>query len=220
MAQMKKTATEEEQPQTLAALCQILNALYIRNKNQHRRSSWWKHFSIFRKQVNSLSSEVSLPDLSSVPIGLSSAGERRVESWITKYIFVWNAAFSQLLMERRFASLGLVLMGALARVCAITGISSEVAKQRRIMIENDKQTVLDQQPEINTAPQMAEMKVNAIDLGEVVQRPSEAKEAAVLEEQYRSPEAQMKNESSLKDPKKKRKKHKHEIDDIFASFGV
>ena len=42
----------------LRTISQVLNLLNHRNKNQHRRSQWWKRFSRLRRSVEKLLQEV------------------------------------------------------------------------------------------------------------------------------------------------------------------
>jgi ribonuclease MRP protein subunit RMP1 len=37
---------------------ELLNKIFIRNKNQHRRSHWWKSLHAFRKQIGLLLQEL------------------------------------------------------------------------------------------------------------------------------------------------------------------
>lgn len=48
-------------PQDIAKLHDIhslLNKIFLRNKNQHRRSHWWKSLQAFRKQISLLLQEL------------------------------------------------------------------------------------------------------------------------------------------------------------------
>lgn len=213
---MKISAAEKDQLQTLEAQSHILNSLYIRNKNQHRHSIWWKHFSIFRKQVNGLLNEISTTsgDSYSDQVNLSLAAQQRVNVWITKYVAAWNAAFSQLIMERRFANLGLLLLAVLARVCAITGIPSTMAAQGRkeLLIEDDGS--LEQILQVDA---IMNDKLDAVDFGEVIERfaGQPVSEVVVSSEAVENHKPRIKAQEQKK---KSRGKAGDTIGDIFAAF--
>ncbi|KAH7074646.1 hypothetical protein BKA63DRAFT_317848 [Paraphoma chrysanthemicola] len=98
----------------------LLDKLFIRNKNQHRRSHWWKSLAAFRKQLGLLLSELEL----------SSAKEKedklqaRLRYWDQGDIHQWYCQFSQLVAVGPFAVLGLVMMASVARVCRVCGITA------------------------------------------------------------------------------------------------
>lgn len=135
---MEKTTSltvSREDAQTLQHLSDILHLFHHRNKNQHRRGIWWRHFQVFRKQLDGLNSEIK--DLHDVPtthlartkkkakdpLTLKQI-ERRLSFWQDFGVRKWQHAFSQLSANGRFAVLGLVLLACLAEVCRILGITA------------------------------------------------------------------------------------------------
>ncbi|QIW99839.1 hypothetical protein AMS68_005357 [Peltaster fructicola] len=124
----------------------LLQLFAHRNKNQHRRSIWWRHFSIFRRQVHAL--EHDLKQLTNTPAThvertklkretpmLKARVEQRIESWP---VAQWQHAFSQLMADGRFAQLGLVLLAALAQICALMHITTHL----EALSENEIQQAL------------------------------------------------------------------------------
>ncbi|KAL6704565.1 Ribonuclease MRP protein subunit rmp1 [Coniothyrium glycines] len=99
---------------------ELLDKLFTRNRNQHRRSHWWKSLHAFRKQIALLLQELET--------GKKSEREAKVEArlryWDEKCIHQWYYQFSQLVAVGPFAMLGLVMMASVARVCRITGITA------------------------------------------------------------------------------------------------
>lgn len=137
---------EEPDIASLSQVAILLRLFNHRNKNQHRRSTWWRHFSTLQRQLKHLEHDVE--NLTATPksnverIQLKAQSpaireriSHRLQSWP---IAKWQHAFSQLVADGRFAHLGLVLLAALARVCAITDITTQLEQ----LGENEIQHVL------------------------------------------------------------------------------
>lgn len=104
----------------LVDIYELLNNLFARNRNQHRRSHWWKNLHAFRKQLTLLLSEMESGRKSERPAKI----EARLKYWDEKCVHVWYCQFSQLIAVGPFAMLGLVMMASVARLCRITGITT------------------------------------------------------------------------------------------------
>ena len=59
MAKLKEAEFSKNEQEALQHLSDILHLFHHRNKNQHRRSIWWRHFSNFRRQLDALVGEIS-----------------------------------------------------------------------------------------------------------------------------------------------------------------
>src|SRR6201996_7134740 len=235
----------------LKNLYRITNAIYMRNKNQHRRSHWWISFNMFRKQLRHLTSselDASSPfntltaDSSAIaaypsPL-LRPVGQRRVAYWITGLIQLWHKAFSQLLTERRFASMGVVLLAVLARTCWLVGATQALTDGGGVELVDKMQTeseALRTDSGVIAAAEGVmggfEVSGEEVDFGEVVEREqieklpdveesaeanTESPSINVTERKRRrgeNDEKTMKKILKLKNDKKK-KSSKREIDDI------
>ena len=119
----------------LIQLSDLLHQFYHRNKNQHRRSVWWRHFQIFRKQLQKVSIEVrTLHAIPSTHIArmkkkaddllITQRIAQMISFWQDIMVRRWQHAFSQLSADGRFAVLGLVLLAALAEACRIMKITA------------------------------------------------------------------------------------------------
>ena len=126
-----------EDQNTLANLANLLQIFHHRNKNQHRRSSWWRHFSVFRRQLDTLTreyqslNEVPATNLARVQKKKRDAQteqriQQRLTFWKDNLVNKWHHAFSQLVADARFAVMGLVLLAVLAQVCRVLGITAEI----------------------------------------------------------------------------------------------
>ncbi|KAH6622358.1 hypothetical protein C7974DRAFT_415009 [Boeremia exigua] len=139
----------------LLDIYELLNNLFVRNRNQHRRSHWWKSLHAFRKQLTILLSEMETGKRSE----RSAKIEARLKYWDEKCVHVWYCQFSQLIAVGSFAMLGLVMMASVARLCRITGITTayeEIASadirgvlsaNDELSLSNDFGDVADEKPE-------------------------------------------------------------------------
>lgn len=103
----------------LQDIYELLNKLFARNRNQHRRSHWWKSLHAFRKQIG-----VLLQEMEGKRSERESKLVARLRYWDEKCIHQWYYQFSQLVAVGPFAMLGLVMMASVARVCRISGITA------------------------------------------------------------------------------------------------
>ncbi|KAF2868327.1 hypothetical protein BDV95DRAFT_500754 [Massariosphaeria phaeospora] len=106
--------------QNLLDIQELLNRLFVRNRNQHRRNHWFKSLAQFRKQLSLLLSELETEKKTSLPEKI----EQRLRYWDDRCIHNWYLHFTQLVAVGPFAVAGLVLMACTARVCRITGITN------------------------------------------------------------------------------------------------
>jgi ribonuclease MRP protein subunit RMP1 len=120
---------------------QLLHLTHHRNKNQHRLSKWYKSFSVLRRQISKLITELeafetaelySTPSTPRKGTGLRAreskyvkAARERVESrvgflkeWVVGDAYL---AFSSLVADNQYSALGLVLLGSLARINTVLG---------------------------------------------------------------------------------------------------
>ncbi|KAF2031406.1 hypothetical protein EK21DRAFT_63245 [Setomelanomma holmii] len=98
----------------------LLDKIFVRNKNQHRRSHWWKGLHAFRKQLALLLTDMQLSKEKEKEAKL----EARLRYWDQDMIHQWYYQFSQLVAVGPFAMMGLVMMASVARVCRISGITA------------------------------------------------------------------------------------------------
>lgn len=134
MANLPEAPITKENCETLQHFSDLLQLFHHRNKNQHRRSIWWRQFSIFRKQLCRL--HFAVQQLHEVPASHLAKAKKRNEDkrttkrieqqltfWENVMVPKWHHAFSQLTADGRFATLGLVLLSILAETCRIAGIT-------------------------------------------------------------------------------------------------
>ncbi|KAF2253967.1 hypothetical protein BU26DRAFT_232550 [Trematosphaeria pertusa] len=113
-------AASAKDKQDLKDIQELLDRLFTRNRNQHRRNHWFKSLHQFRKQLGLLVQEMS----STKKVSAAAIMEARLKYWDEKCIHQWYLHFTQLVAVGPFAVLGLVLMACTARVCRITGITA------------------------------------------------------------------------------------------------
>ncbi|KAL7771641.1 hypothetical protein CFE70_001589 [Pyrenophora teres f. teres 0-1] len=96
----------------------LLNKIFVRNRNQHQRSTWWKALHAFRKQISLLLGELKTGKVKERETKLQA----RLRYWDDRVVHACQ--FSQLVAVGPFAMLGLVMMASVARVCRIVGITA------------------------------------------------------------------------------------------------
>ncbi|KAI8966861.1 hypothetical protein F5Y11DRAFT_6940 [Daldinia sp. FL1419] len=134
---------------TLQPLQPILRGFNHRNRNQHRRAAWWAPFGMLRRHVEKVVDELleagAAVEKSKAKSTSSSKKRRRdeedgggnvgkLEKKVTGHV-EWlrdvlipkcYLAFSQLTADNQFATLGVVLLGALAQInAACVGLVGE-----------------------------------------------------------------------------------------------
>lgn len=119
----------------LKHLSAILHLFHHRSKNQHRRSIWWRHFSLLRRHSRSTLDDIKI--LRATPFThlerakkkpkddkVVARNEQRLDLWRDVLVPKWQYAFSQIVADKQFAALGLVLMAVLAELCRIFGLTT------------------------------------------------------------------------------------------------
>ncbi|KAK5129524.1 hypothetical protein LTR08_003183 [Meristemomyces frigidus] len=107
---------------------------------------WWRHFSILRKQLQYVSTEVkTLHEIPTTHLArvkkkaddpyTSQRIEQTLSFWCDTMVPKWQHAFSQLSADGRFAVLGLVLLATLAEACRIVGITAAFEELGQVEVE-------------------------------------------------------------------------------------
>jgi ribonuclease MRP protein subunit RMP1 len=146
--------------QQLQNLYRVVHLVYHRNKNQHRRSLWWRHLNSFRRDLRTLSAaapppppddEPAAPSRPTAdgggdpaapapaparppPLSLPPRLRPLLRRWARERVPRWHAAFGRVLAERRFVAVGLVLLAALAQAAELLGVRAlmdDEARRRR-----------------------------------------------------------------------------------------
>ncbi|KAE8145549.1 hypothetical protein BDV25DRAFT_69228 [Aspergillus avenaceus] len=140
------------------AVHSILQLIYHRNKNQHRKTKWWKWLSILKRNTWNLAR--SLEHVLSLG-GIKSSPET-YKQYLVTYIFPnCYQAFSMVVADGQFSTLGTVLLGTLARLTKAMGMNKEL------------QTVVQPRKLHVVAPSHAKA-TEAVDIGEVLARNKES----------------------------------------------
>nr|POE90350.1 ribonuclease mrp protein subunit rmp1 [Quercus suber] len=178
-ATMLRDSITPEDQKNLQHSSSILHLFHHRNKNQHRHSLWWRHFSVFRRQLNYLVKDAI--ELNTTPVShvarnrkkfrdsqLQTRLRQRLSFWQQVLVPKWQRAFSQTTADKRFAVLGLVLLAVLADVCATTGVTTVLEDLAQVAVEQ----VLEKFAREEWKPDLlgAEPGAFAEDLGEVIGR--------------------------------------------------
>lgn len=81
-ALLSASATDK---QSLIDIDELLNSLFTRNRNQHRRNHWFRSLQQFRKQLGLLIQEIDMASTSKKKQKL----EQRLSFWDEKCIHTW-----------------------------------------------------------------------------------------------------------------------------------
>jgi ribonuclease MRP protein subunit RMP1 len=113
----------------------LMHLLHHRNHNQHRRSTWYRHFNNFRRHLGTVLEHLTA--LNHVPTTNLARHKKKAEDealrlriqqtlsfWRDVLIPKTQHAFGQLLADGRFAVLGVVLTAILGHVCRVFGLIS------------------------------------------------------------------------------------------------
>ncbi|KAI0840623.1 hypothetical protein F5Y06DRAFT_263192 [Hypoxylon sp. FL0890] len=142
----------EEALDRLQPLQPILRGFNHRNKNQHRHAAWWGPFGMLRRHVDKLVDELVDSAAAAAAAAKSKNKKRKRDNddgraekkardhlkWLRDVLVPkCYLSFSQLTADNQFATLGVVLLGALAQVNAacvrlIGEAAPEVEEQSRL----------------------------------------------------------------------------------------
>jgi ribonuclease MRP protein subunit RMP1 len=204
--------TQHTQQTDLLQILNILTLAYHRNKNQHRRSRWWKELSLLRRNLRRLLAE--------------SEKEKEKEGFEkrTRFLREWLLprcweAFSGLVGDNQYAALGLMLLGALARLGRVLGldlkaekaagelnVGSEASREENMAVLGNEGVRVDE------------------DLGVPLAREEIVETAEAQTKQNEKENARLQGEAAVVEteklpPKKKRKKkHYDAIDELFSGL--
>lgn len=145
MSNPKTRPPSTEELAHLTHLSALLHLLHHRNKNQHRRSPWYRHLSLFRRHLSALltdyttltttpATNVDRARLKTLTPALQTRIAQRLAFWQNVLVARWMRAFSQVVADGRFSVLGLVMLGVLGGVCRVVGVVDglEVEGQREV----------------------------------------------------------------------------------------
>ncbi|KAJ5552901.1 hypothetical protein N7494_002279 [Penicillium frequentans] len=106
--------------QEISAVHSVLHLIYHRNKNQHQRAKWWKWLSTLKRTTSDLES-------------LDLAAVERYQQHLAMHLIPrCYLAFSTVVAENQFATLGIALLAALARLAKATGADRKLKSRSRL----------------------------------------------------------------------------------------
>ncbi|KAJ5173965.1 uncharacterized protein N7500_001896 [Penicillium coprophilum] len=180
----------------ILAVHSTLHLIFHRNKNQHRRTKWWKWLSILKRAT----------------LDLARSG---VKSHLANHIIPrCYIAFSTVVADNQFSTLGIVLLAALARLSKITGISHQlkvqpVASKAKIAPAVPKEDLGERIRRTDDAP------LNPVKVLQSDAKISEVSKPSKVSKQKST--KKLTEDSTLKTTSKKKKK-KNAIDDLFSGL--
>ncbi|RMX73593.1 hypothetical protein D0869_13444 [Hortaea werneckii] len=238
----------KESEESVERLANLLHLFHHRNKNQHRRSIWWRSFQIFRRQINAYLADVKL--LNESPTThlertkkkardpeTTLAILRRVDCWQDIMVPRWQRSFSQVVADGRFSMLGLTLIAVLSEVCRIARITLAYEETGQAEVEKALEKFTEEGWEGHDTD-ASEQKFGKEDMGEAISRDQmdEAEDHSVptsdatikaslppsKPQEASAPVAKPASKRDTPDlsrPTKKKRKKGNAIDDLFSGLG-
>ncbi|KAF8859625.1 hypothetical protein BDZ45DRAFT_673166 [Acephala macrosclerotiorum] len=228
---------------SLHEINQLLHLIHHRNKNQHRLLKWYKPFSILRRNIAKLHSEVEILETAEKFSSKGGKGEKyvkearevvedRVEFLGERVLGSAYLAFSTVVKNLQYAHLGVMLLGMLARIrSVIRPLGKEKPEEDE---EEDEEEVFLKRSE--QVMELAREDEDMQDLGEVVRREElaqdeeqdEEEETQAVPKTLKGKRAKAKamslldsdsesrpRKSSKEEKKKKKRKRGDAFDDLF-----
>ncbi|KAL2816370.1 hypothetical protein BDW59DRAFT_175817 [Aspergillus cavernicola] len=192
----------------------ILHLIFHRNKNQHGRTKWWKWLSILKRTVWNLALSLN----SSTKAEARSSAEFYKQYLADLVVPRCYLAFSVVIADVQFSTLGTILLATLARLAKSTGMDKEL--KSRPQIETIRYDV--------SSPHMKIFKEKE-DVGEALVRDKEPSDDITTSSGIQqtpqpvlvdsgsavSSKASVTKDLDTPKPKKKKKRKKNAIDDLF-----
>ncbi|KAJ5231316.1 uncharacterized protein N7469_005904 [Penicillium citrinum] len=179
------------------AVRSILHLIYHRNKNQHQGMKWWRWLSKLKRTVSDLVSMKPKDFINS-----------SYPQYLSQYLIPrCYQAFSTVVADNQFSTLGIVLLATLARLVKATGI--KFSKLARVEVKLPKNIPV--RSEVDRGERI--VRVDDVDVGVGV-------DAVSVSRQKQSSETVSQEKSSKEKTKrvKTAKKKKNAIDDIFGGL--
>ncbi|KAJ5902487.1 hypothetical protein N7495_003015 [Penicillium taxi] len=184
--------------QELLEVHSILHLIYHRNKNQHQRTKWWKWLSMLKR----ISLDLGSQDSDSV------AAYRQ---HLAKLIPRCHLAFSTVVADKQFSTLGIVLVSTLARLAKVTGVDVEL-NARPMQKAKPKQKT--QKTLVHTLSEDLGERVSRVGTADVL---PESSKPQPVKPKFKDVEKSLEKTESTK-RKKLGKKKKNAIDDLFSGL--
>ncbi|KAJ5246937.1 hypothetical protein N7468_001920 [Penicillium chermesinum] len=105
--------------QELRSVYSVLQLIYHRNKNQHIRAKWWKWLAVLKRSAS---------DLPSMKCAAAHAHRQHLINYVIPKCYM---AFSSVVADNQFATLGVALLATLARLAKAIGFNQELKAQTR-----------------------------------------------------------------------------------------
>ncbi|KAK1071089.1 RNase MRP subunit [Friedmanniomyces endolithicus] len=220
----------------LQHLSDVLHLFHHRNQNQHRRSTWWRRFSIFRRQVRNLCAQIeSLHEKPTTHLARSKKKAQDQQTtdqlqqtlvfWRDALVPKWQHAFSQVTAD--------------AEACRIVGITAAFEELGQTEVEKVLERFMGEGFEGRNDVSPSISSGHTEDVGELVTRhfvgldvPSTRPVAKAGVEQARASQHQApsnakrnvlkrSSNSSIDPPAKTKRRSKKgdAIDDLFSGLG-
>ncbi|KAL4898459.1 hypothetical protein BDV59DRAFT_166888 [Aspergillus ambiguus] len=197
----------------------MLHLIFHRNKNQHGGSKWWKWLSMLKRTTLRLAESLQDGSPNSKTAPSADVYRKHLATHVVPGCYL---AFSTVVADGQFSTLGVVLLATLARLSKAAGIDKELKALGRANAVGKGQSyetlTPTPTPKTEDVGEVLERDLDApTATGSAEMQASRKKSSTVLPES-RSKEKKMKPSVEEKKSKKKSKRKKDAIDDLFAGL--
>ncbi|KAF2142849.1 uncharacterized protein K452DRAFT_248390 [Aplosporella prunicola CBS 121167] len=190
----------------LKTLNDLLHLIFHRNKNQHHLSFWWRGFATFRREYQHLLAEYEASKTNKTS---KKRAKARLDTWKQIRVPQWYLSFTHLISSNQFSAIGLALLTILATVSSLFGITAALQEEGEQHIQ-ERLREFAQKDARELFAATADGKKDE-DVGEVIKRPRDP-------EPEQEPKQRPAKKKVVETAKKKKKKGKNAIDDLFAGL--
>ncbi|ETI23326.1 hypothetical protein G647_05126 [Cladophialophora carrionii CBS 160.54] len=200
----------------------LLDKLWVRNKNQHRTQPWWRTLSSLRKgtsRLMALEDEERRLKSESQLLGSHSRGHHvrkrferesqlrtEKEAWVqwVREVLLPKAyiGFSSLVGDTQFANLGVVLVGVLADIVSVTG-APEPARRSGDRLGGTKITETQNLREVVATGEATSLRVTGPHSGELIERQYDSDDVGEIVERNTSEDDAKERQNIRSDKNKK-----------------
>ncbi|KAJ5884136.1 uncharacterized protein N7473_011022 [Penicillium subrubescens] len=179
--------------QEIQAVHAVLHLVSHRNKNQHQRANWWKWLSRLKRTAVELGSQ-------NASATIPAAYKQYLSTHLIPRCYL---AFSTVIAENQFSTLGIVLLATLSRFAKATGIKFEEETRQRPQMKK----TLSAPPTEDRGERVSRADIGVVPLSD--QGPQVSQKASEKSTSVKAP--------AIKKTKKTKKK-KNAIDDLFSGL--
>lgn len=119
----------EVERENIFAVHSMLHLIFHRNKNQHANSKWWKWLSILKRTTLKLGKSLRYESSRTKTVTSTEVYKRYLATQVVPECYL---AFSTVVADGQFSTLGMVLLATLAHLLKAAGIERKLSRASRV----------------------------------------------------------------------------------------